>query len=192
MLNVLWTALLAVGVAYGLAAGRADILSREAMAAAERALETLFGLAGVLAFWLGLAGVMEKAGLVRTAARIVTRLLRPLFPSVPPGHPALTSIAMNVSANTLGLGQAATPFGLRAMQQLQELNGGRPTASDAMVTFLVLNTAGVTVLPAAVIGVRALHGAADPAAIVVPGILTGLLGTVAGLAAERWLRRPAA
>lgn len=188
MLNFLWTALLVIGTAAGLATGRADALAREAAGAAAQAIETLLGLAGVLAFWLGLARVMEIAGLVSFLSSLVGPLLRPLFPSVAAGHPVLSSIAMNVSANTLGLGQAATPFGLRALRQLQELNGWRCVASDARVTCLILNTAGVTVLPTAIIAVRAQLGSADPAAIVVPGIVTGPVGTTVGLLADRWWR----
>lgn len=189
MLNVVWVALIVIGVGVGLAGGRADVVTQASMESAEQAIKTLIGLLGAMIFWLGLARVAEEAGLVLLLARAMQPLLRRLFPSVPPEHPSLGSITMNLSANLLGLGSAATPFGLKAMQQLQELNPRKDTASDAMITFLVLNTAGTTLVPAFIIGLRAQYGSAGPAEILLPVFAATTCASVIGLLLDAVLRR---
>lgn len=181
MLNLVWAGLLVTGVLVAVARGRADLVTETAMTSAASAVEILIGLLGVMVFWLGLSRIAEDAGLVQALSRLVRPLLRRFFPDVPRDHPALGAIAMNISANMLGLGSAATPFGLKAMQHLQELNPRKDTASDAMVTFLVLNTSGLTLVPAVVIGLRAQHGSANPAEIMLPVLLATAFSTVAGL-----------
>lgn len=189
MLNLIWAGLLVVSVVVAAARGKADVITETAMTSATSAVETIIGLLGIMVFWLGLSRIAEDAGLIQSLARVVQPLLRFLFPSIPRGHPALGSITMNISANLLGLGSAATPFGLKAMQQLQELNTKKDTASDSMVTFLVLNTSGVTIIPAVVIGLRAQHGSANPGEIMGPVILATICSTVAGLTVDFFLRR---
>lgn len=189
MVNLVWAGLLVAGVLVALARGKADAITETAMTSAGTAVEILIELLGVMVLWLGLARVAEDAGLVHTLARLVRPVLRRVFPDVPPDHPAVGAMAMNISANLLGLGSAATPFGLKAMQHLQELNPRKDTASDAMVTFLVLNTSGLTLVPAVVIGLRAQHGAAHPADIMVPVLLATCASTATGLLVDRLLRR---
>ncbi len=189
MMNLIWMALLEIGVLVAVAGGRADTVTETAMTAAEQAVETVLGLLGIMVLWLSLSRMAEDAGLVRALARLVRPLLSRLFPGVPRDHPALGSIALNVSANLLGLGSAATPFGLRAMQQLQELNPRKDTASDAMITFLVLNTSGITLLPTVVVGIRAQYGSANPAEIMGTTLAATLCATAAGLLLDYALRR---
>jgi len=189
VLNLVWAALLVAGVAVAVARGRADVITATAMTSASSAVEILLGLLGIMVLWLGLSRIAEDAGLVHALARLVRPVLRLIFPDIPRDHPALGAIAMNISANLLGLGSAATPFGLKAMQHLQELNPRKDTASDSMVTFLVLNTSGLTLVPAVVIGLRAQHGSANPAEIVVPVLLATFSSTATGLAVDRLLRR---
>lgn len=189
MLNLVWAGLLVAGVAVAVARGNADVITETAMTAADSAIQILIGLLGVMVLWLGLSRIAEDAGLVRSLARLVQPVLRRLFPTIPRDHPAMGAITMNISANMLGLGSAATPFGLKAMQHLQELNPDKETASDPMITFLVLNTSGVTLVPAVIIGLRAQHGSANPAEIMVPVFLATLCSTAVGLGLDRLIRR---
>lgn len=133
---------------------------------AETAVKIALGLIGIMAMWLGVMKVAEEAGLIKLIAKALTPVTKFLFPSVPADHPAMGSMIMNISANFLGLGNAATPFGLKAMQELDTLNTNKGTASDPMVMFLAINTAGLNLIPATAIAVRAASGSADPAAII--------------------------
>lgn len=189
MLNLVWAGLLVVGVAVAAARGNANVITETAMTAADSAIQILIGLLGVMVLWLGLSRIAEDAGLVKSLARLVQPVLRRLFPTIPRDHPAMGAITMNISANMLGLGSAATPFGLKAMQHLQELNPEKDTASDPMITFLVLNTSGVTLVPAVIIGLRAQHGSANPAEIMLPVLLATLCSTAVGLGLDRLIRR---
>src|SRR5690606_27554171 len=137
-----------------------------------------FSLIGLLAFWSGIMRIAQEAGLTRMVAKLLAPLARRLFPSVPPDHPALASILMALSANMLGLGNAATPLGLKAMQELRSLDPDSDEASDAMCTFLALSTAGVTIIPSTVIALRAAQGSANPTSIVGTTVLATSLSTL--------------
>ncbi len=189
MLNFLWFGLIVVAVVVGAATGRLDAVTKAAFDSARTAVELALGLVGVVALWLGVMRVAEEGGLVRALARALRPLARRVFPAVPPDHPALAAILLNVSASWLGLGNAATPLGLKAMEELQKLNPSKDTASDAMVTFLALNTSCVTLVPATMIAVRVALGSANPAEIVVPTILASGCATVAALTAAKVLGR---
>ena len=145
------------------------------------AFEISLGLTGVLSLWLGLMKVGEKGGVIQFFARLVSPLFSKLFPGIPKDHPALGSIFMNISANMLGLDNAATPLGLKAMKEMQELNKEKDTASDAMIMFLVLNTSGLTIIPISVMMYRAQLGAANPADVFLPILLATFFSTLAGL-----------
>lgn len=147
------------------------------------AVEICLGLIGVLTLWLGLMKVGEKGGAVNALAWVVRPFFQKLFPEVPKGHPVHGSIIMNFAANMLGLDNAATPLGLKAMQELQELNPDKETASNAQIMFLVLNTSGLTVIPISVMVYRAQMGAANPSDIFLPILLTTFFSTLAGLTA---------
>ncbi|GAA4363406.1 nucleoside recognition domain-containing protein [Kangiella marina] len=147
------------------------------------------GLIGVLAFWLGLLKIAEQSGLVSKLAKLLAPLFRKLMPEVPDGHPALGSISMNMAANMLGLDNAATPMGIRAMEQLQELNPVKNTASNAQILFLVLNTSAVTIIPITIMLYRAQLGASDPAAIFLPILLATSASTFVGLLAVSMVQR---
>ncbi len=150
---------------------------------AKLSVEISIGLIGVLAFWLGLLKVAEKSGLVNLLAKALAPLFRKLMPQVPEGHPALGSISMNMAANMLGLDNAATPMGIRAMEQLQQLNPLKDTASNAQILFLVLNTSAVTVIPITILVYRTQMGATDPAAVFLPLLLATSASTFVGLLA---------
>lgn len=152
-------------------------------AAAKNAFDISLGLTGVLALWLGLMKVGERAGLVAAFARLMSPLFSRLFPGIPKGHPALGSMFMNISANMLGLDNAATPMGLKAMQEMQELNPKKDTATDAMLMFLILNASGLTLIPVGVMTYRAQMGAANPSDIFMPILVATFVATFVALIA---------
>lgn len=157
--------------------------------AARLSVEVALGLVGLLCLWLGLFQVAERAGLIGKLAWLLTPLFRRLMPGVPPGHPAIGAVTMNLAANMLGLDNAATPLGLKAMRELQDLNPRPDTATDAQVLFLVLNTASVTLIPVTVFLYRAQFGAANPASVFLPILIAGAAGTLAGLLLTAWIQK---
>lgn len=189
MLDVFWLVLVIAGVGAALGQGRPQLVTDAMAATATQAVDVIIGLGAVLVIWTGLARVAEEAGLTERLARLCEPLLQRLFPEIPAGHKALQAIALNVSANLLGLGNAATPFGLRAMQELDTLNDEPGTATPAMCRLLAINTAGLTLVPSTVLALRTAAGSREPAAIVVPALLASLAGLVAALLADAWLRR---
>ena len=150
---------------------------------AKTAFDISLGLTGVLSLWLGLMKVGEKGGVVEKFAKIVNPLFSRLFPGIPKNHPAMGSIFMNLSANMLGLDNAATPLGLKAMKEMQEINKEKDVASDAMIMFLVLNTSGLTLIPISVMMYRAQLGAANPSDIFLPILIATFFSTIAGIIA---------
>lgn len=191
MLNLVWVGLIVIGVAVAALQGRVDATTAAAFESAKLGVETVITLTGIMIFWLGIARVAEQSGLMEVLARVLRPVFRFVFPSLPKDSPALSAILLNVAANMLGLGQAATPFGLKAMQELQAVNDqpDPETASDAMVTFLVLNTAGITLVPATVIAYRAAAGSRHPSEIVAATVAASLCSTVLALALDAVLRR---
>ena len=153
------------------------------------AVNIALGLIGIMALWLGVMKVAEDAGLIKIIANSVKPLTRFLFPDVPPDHPAMGSIIMNMAANMLGLGNAATPFGLKAMEELQTLNKDKSTATNAMVTFLAVNTAGLTLIPVTAIAIRAAAGSSNPAIIIGTAIFGAMCATTVGITATKILEK---
>jgi spore maturation protein A len=168
---------------------RLKAVTAAALDYAATAVNISIGLIGVMALWLGVMKVAEEAGLLRIITRLLAPLTRRLFPDVPPDHPALAAIIMNVAANMLGLNNAATPMGLKAMEELNRLNPRVGTATNAMVTFLAINTGGLVLIPATAIAVRAAAGSANPGIIIGTSIIGSGCATVAGIAASRILQR---
>ncbi len=152
-------------------------------------VEIAFGLIGLLCLWLGFFEIANKAGLTNMLARLLTPLFCRLMPEVPPEHPAIGAVTMNMAANMLGLDNAATPMGLKAMRDLQKLNPEVDTASNAQILFLVLNTSSVTVLPVTIFLYRAQQGAEEPTSVFIPILLATSASTVAGLLAVAWIQR---
>jgi len=188
MLNRIWAAFFLIGfvVASGksIFAGDASVWAAMVQAAfemAKTAFEIALGLTGMMCLWLGIMRMGEQAGAVDILARAVGPLLRRLFPGVPAGHPAMGAMVMNMSANMLGLDNAATPLGLKAMKELQSLNPDPERATDAQVLFLVINTASITLIPVAIFVYRAQLGAADPTDIFIPLLIASYFATLAGL-----------
>ena len=188
MLNALWIGFILV--AFLIACFKLIILGDAGIFAAlvkalfdssKTAFEIALGLTGVMALWLGVMKIGERAGMLDLLTRGLAPLFKRLFPEVPPNHPALGAMTMNMGANMLGLDNAATPLGIKAMQELQKLNPTPDTASDAQILFLVINTASVTLLPVTIFTYRAQMGAADPTDVFVPLLITTYIGTLVGL-----------
>ncbi len=188
-MGVIWTLLLVASVVAAAATGRMGDLAGAATDAAGKAVTVSIGLVGVMTLWLGLMRVAEAAGLVDLLARAVRPALRRLFPEVPEGHPAHGAMVMNVAANLLGLGNAATPFGVRAMQELEALNPEKGTATDAQALFCALNTASLQLIPATVMALRASAGSRAPHEIIVATLLASACGAVVAVAAAKGLAR---
>jgi len=170
-------------------APRLESLTSNMFSMAEVAAELALGLIGILALWMGVLRVAEAAGLVELLARLLRPLLSRLFPDVPPDHPAMGAMVMNIAANMLGLGNAATPLGLEAMRRLQELNPLKNTASNAMVLFLAINTSGLTLIPARTMALRAQNGSASPTSILLPTLLATAVSTVVAVVMAKFLSR---
>ena len=166
-----------------------EALGKGVVNSAESAVELAIGLVGVMALFLGLMKVAEQGGLMRVVAKALRPVLTRLFPEVPAQHPAMGAIIMNLSANILGLGNAATPFGIRAMQQLDKLNPQKGTATNAMALFLAMNTSSVTLLPTGVIALRASAGSDDPAGIVPTTLAATIISTTAAITMAKFLQR---
>ena len=189
MLNVLWIGFFLTAIAAALfqflVHGQQDIFSLLMKAAfdnAKTAFESALGLTGVMCLWLGILKIGERAGYLDRLAGLLAPLFARLFPAVPRGHPALGSITMNMSANLLGLDNAATPMGIKAMKELQELNPDKDTASDAQILFLVINASSITLLPVTIFTYRAQLGAADPTDVFIPILMATYCSTLAGFA----------
>jgi len=189
MLNLIWLILLASGIVVAAINGNIEVVTEAALGAARGAVTVCFDLIGVMALWLGIMKIAEKAGMVRALARLMKPFIRRLFPSIPPEHPAMGAVILNLSANMLGLGNAATPFGMKAMQELQKLNNNSDEASEAMCTFLALNTSCITLVPATIVGVRVSFGSANPTEIVGPCIFATAVAMTIAVSLDYWFRR---
>ena len=186
MLNYIWFGMMFVAVIVGILTGNIDAVTQAAIDMAKTAVEIAIGLIGIMALWLGTMKIAEESGLIRIIARAIRPITIRLFPDVPEDHPAIGSIILNMAANLLGLGNAATPLGLKAMEELQDLNPEKETATNAMCTFLAINTSSIQlILPATVV---ALMGAAANQIFITTILATGL-STIAAIIAVRFLEK---
>lgn len=183
MLNLLWGAMLLIGIVYGAATGRMNEVTDAALSSAKEAVSLCITMAGIVAMWVGIMEIAKSSGLVERLTRKMRPLLGFLFPDVPREHRAMEFISANMIANFLGLGWAATPFGLKAMEELAKLEKQRKsvspgTASNAMCTFLILNISSLQLIPVNIIAYRSQYGSVNPTAIVGPGIVATAVSTV--------------
>src|SRR5438128_8688344 len=162
MLNYIWFGLMAIALIVAIFTGTADAVTKSAVDSAKTAVEISLGLVGIMTLWLGIMRVAEASGLIAMLGRVLRPISRLLFPEIPPDHPAIGAMILNVAANMLGLSNAATPLGIKAMEELQTVNPEKDTASNAMVTFMALNTSGIQFIPATIIGVLATAGSKAP------------------------------
>ncbi len=189
MVNYVWLFMMVFGILVAGAQGNIEVVTKAALDGAQVAVKTSLSLIAIITFWLGIMKLAEAAGLVQALAKLVRPVTAFLFPSVPKEHPAMGAIVMNLSANILGLGNAATPMGLIAMQELQKLNKHQSdTASDAMCTFLAINTGCITLIPTTIIGIRVLYGSQNPTEIVGTTVFATCCGMLVAVLADRLLR----
>ena len=189
MINFIWCGMIVIGIVVGVLTGNIEAVSTAAIEWAETAVELSLGLIGVMALWLGLMKIAEEAGIVRGMGLLVKPIMVKLFPEVPADHPAMGSIVANMAANFFGLGNAATPLGIKAMQELQDLNENKEEASNAMVTFLAINTSSVTLISSSIIAYRSAAGAANPADVIGPTIIATAVSTTVAIIACKVLEK---
>lgn len=189
MLNYIWFGLMAVAFVVAAFNGTADAVTKGAVDSAKTAVEIAIGLVGIMTLWLGMMRIAEASGLVTLLGRALRPVLRWLFPDVPSGHPAAGSIVLATAANMLGLNNAATPLSIKAMEELQELNEQKDSASNAQVTFMALTTSGVQLIPSTMIGVMAAAGSKEPTAIISTSLVATAIGTAAAVLAAKVLQR---
>jgi spore maturation protein A len=189
MLNYIWFGLMAVGLVVAIFTGNAAAVTRGAVDSARTAVDISLGLIGVMTLWLGIMRVAEKAGLIALLGRALRPLARLLFPEIPADHPAVGAMILGVAANMLGLSNAATPLNIKAMEELQEINADKDSASNAMVTFMVINTGGIQFIPATIIAVLAAAGSRNPTSIIPTTLIATACGTTAAVVSAKLLQR---
>ena len=185
MINLIWMILISSGIIYAGLNGRIEVVTSSAISAAKDAVELSINLIGVMCLWLGIMKIAEAAGLIKVISYLLQPIIGLLFPSVPKSHPAMGAIIMTLSANLLGLGNAVTPLGIKAMQQLQTLNPKKDTATAAMCTLLALCTTGFTLVPATIIALRSAAGSVNPTEIVGSTLIVSLFATIFVLIIDR-------
>ncbi len=185
MLNIIWVILLVGGMIIGVLTGNTQAVTEAAMSYADTGVELAMGLIGMMALWLGIMKIAEEAGLVNLIGKALKPIMKFLFPEVPEDHPAMGSMVMNMAANILGLGNAATPLGIKAMQELQTLNKDKETATNSMCMFLAINTSSITLVASSVIAYRLSAGSKNPTEIIGPTIVATIASTIAAIIAVK-------
>lgn len=189
MVDHIWGIFIIIGITYSFITGNISKINTEIINAGTDSINLILSLLPLLIIWMGLMQIAEKSGLIRKIAKFMTPLLSKLFPTIPKNHESIGYIASNIAVNMAGLGSAATPFGLKAMEKLQELNDDKKRASTPMITFLVLNTAGVTIVPTTIIALRHAAGSSNPTSVLPTCILATTASTIAGLTLDYFIRR---
>lgn len=189
MINYIRFFMILAGVITAASKGEIHLVTEGVLKGSEQAVLVAAGLIGVVSFWSGVMQIAQDAGLMRALARLMGPLARRLYPEVPPDHPAMGSLLVAMSANLLGLGNACTPLGLKAMGQLQELNRDKETASDAMCTFMAVTSSSLTVIPTTIIALRLTHGSLNPTDIIGPIAAATCCSTVITIVLDSLLRR---
>ena len=189
MVNIIWMLLIFIGIFYGLITNNLEVINTSIVDSTKVSLDMLFKIFPVLALWMGLTKIAEESKLLERLSKVLSPILIKLFPEIPRGHESLSLIASNMIANIFGLGSAATPFGLKAMDSLQKLNKKKDTASRSMITFLVINTSGLTIIPTTIISLRMMYGSLEPTKIVFACIISTICATIGGIIIDRVLAR---
>lgn len=184
MVNLIWVAMAVIGIVYAMIAGTMEDVNEALFKSADDAVMLSISLISVLVFWLGLMKIAESAGLLKGLTKIFKPIVRRLFPEIPPDHPAMGYILSNISANLFGLGNAATPMGLKAMEQMKKLNPSNE-ASRSMITFLAINTSSVTLIPTTVIAIRMKYDSISPTEIVGTTIIATMISTIGAILVDR-------
>ncbi len=189
MMNVIWLAMIGIGILSAAFHGNMDAINQAVITNTQEAVVFAIGLTGIMSVWLGLMKVAEKSGLIHQIGKAVSPIMRILFPEVPENHPAMTSIMMNMIANMFGAGNSATALGIKAMEQLQQLNPYKERAMNAMCMFLVINMSSVQLIPLSVLKIRADAGSANPSEIIGTSLIATIASTAAGILACKIMER---
>jgi spore maturation protein A len=189
MLNYIWLTMVILAVVLGGINGKIENVTKSAIDSAGSSVTIAIGLIGIMALWLGIMKIAEDSGLMALLAKAIAPIMKWLFPEIPPGHPSIGSMTMNIAANMLGLSNAATPLGLKAMEDLETLNRRPGVATNAMCTFLTINTAGLQLIPATMISIMASAGSKDPTAIIGTTVAAASAALIAGVTAAKILER---
>ena len=189
MINIIWLVLIVIGIIYGIATNNLEVINNTIVDSTKISLDMLLKIFPVIALWMGLTKIAEKSGLLEKLSMKLSPMLTKLFPEIPASHESFGLMASNMIANIFGLGSAATPFGLKAMSSLQKLNKNKDTASRSMITFLVINTSGLTLIPTTIISLRMMYGSTNPTIIVFACILSTFFATVGGIIVDKILAR---
>jgi len=185
MINYIWAFFIIIGVLYGMFTGNVEKINNTLLNSGANAIEIVFKLIPLMCLWLGIMTIAKDSGLIDILAKKLNRVLKILFPEIPENHEALTYISSNIIMNMLGVGNAATPFGLKAMKEMQKLNKNKDIASRSMITFLVINTSSVTIIPTTIISFRILNNSLNPTGIVPLCIFTTVLSCLVGILLDR-------
>ena len=190
MINKLWIGLIVVGSLCLILTGKADLLNTQILSSGKATLELVMQIFPLISLWLGIMNIAKESGLLDKVSKLIYPLLHKIFPEIPKGHESLGYISSNIIANMFGLGNAATPFGLKAMKSLQSLNKNKEEASRSMITFLIINTCSLCIIPTTIISLRILYDSRDPSFIVIPCVIISFISLVFGLIIDRlWSRR---
>lgn len=189
MLNIIWLGMILTAVLVGIIEGRIDYVVKAVTDSAKLGFEIALGLAGIMSLWLGIMSIATESGLVSKLGTILKPILRRLFPDIPNDHPAMGAMVMNIAANMLGLANAATPFGLQAMKELQTLNKQAKIATNSMCTFLAINTSSVQLIPATAIAYLAANGSSNPSSIILSSIIATSVSTLVAIIAVKRLAK---
>jgi spore maturation protein A len=186
MVNIIWVCLTIIGIIFAMINGTMEEVNEAVFNGAKEAVTICIGFISILVFWLGLMRIAQNAGLLEALAKAFKPIVSRLFPEVPIKHPAMGYILSNMIANMFGLGNAATPMGIKAMEQLKELNDGKDSASRSMITFLAINTSSLTIIPTTVIAIRMQYGSANPTEIVGTTLVATFLSTIGAILIDRY------
>lgn len=186
MVNIIWMSMLIIGIIFAAINGNMDAVNEAVFKGAQDAVTICIGLISILVFWLGLMKIAQASGLLEGLAKIMKPIATKLFPDVPSNHPAMGYILSNMTANIFGLGNAATPMGIKAMEQLKVLNDNKDSASRSMITLLAINTASITLIPTTVISIRMNYGSVNPTEIVGTTLIATTCSTIAAILIDRF------
>lgn len=189
MINVIWFFILIIGIGFGLLTGRGDLVSKSVVNTAGSTVEFVIKLVGLMCIWCGVMKIAEKSGFTEKLAKLLKPILRLVFKEASKDEKAMGAIVMNLTANMMGLSNAATPFGIKAMEEMDRLNKDKGTASNDMALFLVLNAACIQLVPTTVLSVRAASGSSNPGAIIIPAILATTVAAIMGVIFAKILQR---
>ncbi len=188
-MNIIWTFLIIISIVFGFINGTTNEVVNAFLNSLQTSIKVAFSLIGIMAFWLGIMNIAKKSGLIETFSKLISPLIRLIFKEIPKDNEATTSIALNFTANALGLSNAATPFGIKAMEDMQKLNPEKEKATNSMCTFLGMNTAGFQLIPTSTLAILTAAGATNPTEIIVPAIITTTIAFIGAIILSKIFER---